>query len=113
MEYQKACLASTPDVTKANQQFLTSVVTKFTPEAYNTMRKYLGTMPELSNVISLQNRAQKFQSAGVTVARKALAQKGDFREKLGILAVSSSKKNAMAPVTAAAVCYRGMVSHDY
>lgn len=104
MEYQKYCMSTTPDLAKANQIFQSSVVSKFTPEAYNTLRRYMATMPDMKNVINLQLRAQKFTSAGVTVARKAVGEHGDFREKIGILAVrgkdlsnlllSSHKRNA-------------------
>ncbi len=85
-------MSTTPDATKANQIFQSSVVTKFTPEAYNTLRRYMGTMPDLKNVINLQLRAQKFTSAGVSVARKAVGkQGGDFREKINTLAVRYKK----------------------
>ena len=89
MEYQKYCMSTTPDVTKANQIFQASIVTKFTPEAYNTLRRYLESMPDIKNAINLQLRAQKFTNAGVSVSRKAVGKHGgDFREKIGTLAVS-------------------------
>jgi len=65
--------------------FQSAVVTKFTPEAYNTLKRFWGTSPETKNDINLQLRAQKFTSAGVTVARRAVAKKGDFREKISVL----------------------------
>jgi hypothetical protein len=80
-------MSTTSDAAKANQIFQSSVVTKFTPEAYNTLRRYMETMPDMKNVINLQLRAQKFTGAGVTVARKAVTNSGDFREKISILAV--------------------------
>lgn len=98
LEYQKYCMSTTSDATKANQMFQSSVVTKFTPEAYNTLRRYMETMPDMKNVINLQLRAQKFTSAGVTVARKAVAKRGDFREKISILA-EASKVFAMGKET--------------
>eukprot|EP00934_Nitzschia_sp_Nitz4_P006298 Nitzschia sp. Nitz4//scaffold126_size65214//3825//7324//NITZ4_006145-RA/size65214-snap-gene-0.55-mRNA-1//-1//CDS//3329534656//6288//frame0 len=88
LEYQKACGASNGDP-KALQAFLSTVVSKFTPEAYNTWRLYLETQPDLKTVMSLPIRSQRFISAGVAVARKAVHQKGDFRDKLNILAESS------------------------
>jgi hypothetical protein len=97
MEYQKHCSVATSDVTKANQTFMATVVSKFTPEAYNTLRVYMGTMPDMKNVINLQLRAQKFTNAGVTMARKALEKKGDSREKLSILAVCQIHKYTSLP----------------
>lgn len=88
MEYQKSCDSSTPDMAKAIQTFQNNLVSKFTPEAYNTMRRYLETMPDLKNAINLQLRNQKYSNAGLTVARKAVSKRGDFRDKLSVLAVS-------------------------
>ena len=87
MEYQKSCLASTPDAAKGNQAFMGTVVTKFTPEGFHTLRRYFGTMPDVKNFINLQLRAQKFTDAGVSMARRAFEKKGDNREKQAILAV--------------------------
>jgi hypothetical protein len=87
MEYQKSCLAGTPDAVKGNQAFMGTVVAKFTPEGFHTLRRYLGTMPDVKNVINLLLRAQKFTDAGVTMARRAFEKKGDAREKHVILAV--------------------------
>ena len=82
-------MSTTPDINKANQIFQASLVTKFTPEAYNTLRRYLESMPDLKNAINLQIRAQKFTSAGVSISRKAVGKHGgDFREKITTLAVS-------------------------
>jgi hypothetical protein len=89
MEYQKYCHKQNQDPAKANQIFQASVVTKFTPEAYNTLRRFFGMSPETKNDINLQLRAQKFTSAGVTVARRAIGKKGDFREKISILSEAS------------------------
>jgi hypothetical protein len=87
MEYQKSCLASTPDAAKGNQAFMGTVVTKFTPEGFHTLRRYFSTMPDVKNFINLQLRAQKFTDAGVSMARRAFEKKGDNREKQAILAV--------------------------
>ena len=87
MEFQKHCLAATPDAAKGNQTFMATVASKFTPEAFHTLRRYMGTMPDVKNVINLQLRGQKFTDAGITMARRALEKKGDPREKLTLLAV--------------------------
>jgi hypothetical protein len=88
MEYQKHCTASTPDAAKANQTFMATVISKFTPEAFHTLRRYMTTMPEVKSVISLQLRAQKITDAGVTMARRAIGRKGgDSREKQIVLSV--------------------------
>lgn len=80
-------MASTQDPGKANQAFLGTVTTKFTKEAFHTLRRYMETMPEIKNVVNLQLRAQKFTDAGVTMARRALETKRDSREKQTMLAV--------------------------
>jgi hypothetical protein len=90
MEYQKHCLGATPDAAKGNQTFMATVTSKFTPEAFHTLRRYMGTMPDVKNVINLQLRGQKFTDAGITMARRALEKKGDPREKHSILAVRTN-----------------------
>jgi vacuolar protein sorting-associated protein 16 len=98
MEYQKYCRSQNPDPSKANQIFQSAVVSKFTPEAFNTLRRYWGTNPETKNDVNLLLRAQKFTSAGVTVARRAIGKKGDFREKISVLS-EASKVFAMGKET--------------
>lgn len=89
MEYQKQCMAQTPDPLKANQAFMSTVVTKFTPESYNTLRRYWGTMPDIKNQISLQVRGQKFTDAGMSLAKRALDGANESREKQQILGEAS------------------------
>lgn len=88
MEYEKACMssASATDVSKAQATFLGTVVTKFTPEAFHTLRRYLMTMTDIKSVTNLLLRAQKFTDAGAAMALRALRE-SDLREKQGILAV--------------------------
>ena len=87
MEYQKHCLASTPDAAKATQAFMATVAAKFTQEAFHTLRQYLSTTPDVKNEINLLLRAQKFTDAGMTMTKRALATKGDAREKHTVLSV--------------------------
>jgi hypothetical protein len=87
MEYQKHCYSATQDPGKANQTFMATVTTKFTKEAFHTLRRYMGTKSDVKNVINLQLRAQKFTDAGVTMARRALDKKKDTRERHSMLAV--------------------------
>ena len=89
MEFQKYSHATTPDPAKANQAFMATVTTKFTKEAYHTLRRYMGTMPEIKNVVNLQLRAQKITDAGVTMARQAFETQRDMRDKQSILAEAS------------------------
>lgn len=96
MEYEKACMLSSPsgsaaagsgDVSKAQATFLSTVVTKFTPESFHTLRKYLMvTMSDIKSVTNLLLRAQKFTDAGAAMALRALSE-NDLREKQGILSV--------------------------
>lgn len=99
MAFQKHSLAATVDPAKANQAFMTTVTTKFTKEAFHTLRRYMATMPEIKNVTNLQLRAQKFTDAGVTMARRALEKKRDIREKQSIL-VEASRIFGMGKETA-------------
>jgi hypothetical protein len=90
MEYQKHCFASTPDAAKASHAFMATVASKFTPEAFHTLRRYLSTSPDVKNEINLLLRAQKFTDAGMTMTKRALTSKGDAREKHTILMVRST-----------------------
>ena len=89
MEFQKYSHAATPDPAKANQAFMATVTTKFTKEAYHTLRRYMETMPEIKDVVNLQLRAQKITDAGVTMARQAFETQRDMRDKQSILAEAS------------------------
>mmetsp|Transcript_25076 Transcript_25076/g.46768 ORF Transcript_25076/g.46768 Transcript_25076/m.46768 type:complete len:340 (+) Transcript_25076:3-1022(+) len=89
LEYQKYCMSQFPDPAKANQAFMNAVVTKFTPESYDTIKRYMGTMPDGKNEISLQIRAQKFTDAGMTMAKRALESKIESRGKQAMLGESS------------------------
>lgn len=81
---------STNDTARANQAFTSTVATKFTKEAFHTLRRYLSTLPDAKEALNLQLRAQKFTDAGVTMARRALDDRKDTREKQSILAVSET-----------------------
>jgi hypothetical protein len=98
LEYQKYCMNQYQDPTKASQAFMNAVVTKFTPEAYHTLRNYMGSMPDVKNEISLQVCAQKFTDAGMTIARRALESKIESRGKQAMLN-ESSKVFAMGKET--------------
>ena len=89
LEYQKHCTKQNPDPVKANQAFMAAVVSKFTPEAYGLIRKYMATMPDPKNEISLQVRAQKVNDAGMSVARRALESRDESRVRQAILLESS------------------------
>jgi len=89
MAYQKHCYMSTQDTGRANQAFMGTVTTKFTKEAFHTLRRYMSTLPDVKEVLNLQLRAQKFTDAGVTMARRALDKRKDMRERLSVLAESS------------------------
>jgi len=88
MEYERACMstASATDVSRAQTTFLDTVVRKFTPEAFHTLRRYLMTMTDIKSVTNLLLRAQKFTEAGSAMAIRALGE-SDLREKQGILSV--------------------------
>jgi len=87
MEYQKHCQNTHSDPNKAHQTFLGTVASKFTPEAFHTLRRYMSTIDHKTGV-ALQLRAQKYTDAGTTMGQRALDMQGDPREKLAVLAVS-------------------------
>ena len=89
--------ASAADVSKAQSTFLGTVTTKFTPEAFHTLRRYLGTTPDVKSVTNLLIRAQKFTDAGAAMSMRAIRE-NDFREKQGILSVRIL--SAIVPVAA-------------
>ena len=89
MEYQKHCMAQYQDPVKGNQAFMTTVVTKFSQESYNALRRYTSTMSDVKNEISLQIRRQKFVDAGITLAIRALDGKTESRGKQAILSEAS------------------------
>jgi hypothetical protein len=91
MEYERFCMstASGNDVSKAQSTFLGTVLSNFTPEAFHTLRRYLGTTADVKSVTNLLLRAQRFTDAGAAVADRA-TRESDLREKQGMLAVSLS-----------------------
>jgi hypothetical protein len=89
IQYRKHCMSQYQDALKANQAFLTTVVTKFPRESYNALRKYSGTMIDVKQEISLQIRRQKFVDAGITLAKRALDGKTESRGKQAILSEAS------------------------
>jgi hypothetical protein len=90
MEYERFCMstASGNDVSKAQSSFLGTVLSNFTPEAFHTLRRYLGTTADVKSVTNLLLRAQRFTDAGAAVADRA-TRESDLREKQGMLAEAS------------------------
>jgi hypothetical protein len=80
--------ASGNDVSKAQSTFLGTVLSNFTPEAFHTLRRYLGTTADVKSVTNLLLRAQRFTDAGAAVADRA-TRESDLREKQGMLAEAS------------------------
>uniref|UniRef100_A0A7S4JMZ7 Vacuolar protein sorting-associated protein 16 homolog n=1 Tax=Odontella aurita TaxID=265563 RepID=A0A7S4JMZ7_9STRA len=72
-------------------QFLSTVVTKFPPEAVNLLRQYYASDPDVKYAMNLLLRHQKFISAGTFMARRSLERpsaKGN-KEKLSLLKEAS------------------------
>lgn len=89
MEYEKTCMATINDPAKANATFLSTVVSKFTREGFNMMRRYYSTLSDVKHLMNLQLRAQKFTDAGAAMAARSLQteSKEDVRERQAMLAV--------------------------
>lgn len=90
LEYERSCLlnagTSTSDVARAQASFLTTVVSKFTTEAFHTWRRYVQATGDTKSLLSLLVKAQRFSDAGIAIGKKALRTE-DFREKQGMLSV--------------------------
>ena len=89
MEYEKACMASGSDVTAGQNTFIGTVITKFTPEGFDTLRRYLETMPDVKNVMNLLLRAQRSVDAGSAMAKKSYGRNNEPSERLKFLAEAS------------------------
>mmetsp|Transcript_17132 Transcript_17132/g.25327 ORF Transcript_17132/g.25327 Transcript_17132/m.25327 type:complete len:1041 (+) Transcript_17132:101-3223(+) len=89
MEYEKFCMSSSPDANVAQNTFLGTVINKFTPEGFHTLRRYLETMPDIKNLMNLLLRAQKSVEAGAAMSKKAFEPENETPEKLKFLAEAS------------------------
>jgi hypothetical protein len=69
--------------------FFGTVITKFTPEGFNTLRTYLETTPDVKNVVNLLLRATRFVDAGLEMAGSAMDPNLDPPEKQSKLMVRS------------------------
>lgn len=88
MEYEKTCMSTIHDPAKAQATFMSTVVSKFTREGFNMMRRYYSTLSDVKNLMNLQLRAQKFTDAGAAMAARSLRadNKEDARERQAMLA---------------------------
>lgn len=83
MEFERSCTLAQPppyDAAKAQASFFATVVSKFPPEGFHTLRRYLQTQPEAKSETTLLLKAQKFSTAGASLARRAFVEQ-DTREK--------------------------------
>ena len=80
--------ATGTDVSRAQATFLATVVSKFTPEAFHTLRRYLETTGDIRSLTALLLKAQRFSDTGMAIAAKAVKAE-DFRERQGMLSVSN------------------------
>ena len=88
MDFQRECLNENPDVGKAQAAFITAVATKFTPEAFHTVKRYLEIREDHKSLALLLARSQRFGAAGGSLLSRALKEE-DSREKQGILSEAS------------------------
>lgn len=89
MEYEKFCMSSSPDANAAQNTFLGTLINKFTLEGFNTLRRYLETMPDIKNLMNLLLRAQKSVEAGAAMSKKAFDSNTEMPEKLKYLGEAS------------------------
>ena len=72
MEFEKSCGQNIPDATRAQNMYLTTVTTKFPPEAINLLAQYFSSMNDVKHVMNLQIKAQNYAKAGAIIAERAL-----------------------------------------
>jgi len=88
LNFEKVCINATPDASKAQTNYLNSVVTKFPPEAVNLLSSYFGSMQDVKHIMNLQLRGQKYVAAGSIIAKRALSSTTE-RERLRLLQEAS------------------------
>jgi len=83
MEYEKSCTSQMMQQQHLNtnfqQNFIHTVITKFTHEAFHSLRRYLMTLSDVQGVKELLRNANKNSDAGLAIARKAF--EADERER--------------------------------
>ena len=89
MKYEMRCMAIAKDLSAGQNTFVGTVISKFTPEGFNTLRIYFETMPDVKNVVNLLLRAQQSIAAGSTMAKKAMEADIDPSERFNLLAEAS------------------------
>lgn len=81
-------MSSAADSAAGQSSFFGTVITKFTPEGFNTLRTYLETTPDVKSVVNLLLRATRFVDAGLGMAGSAMDANLDPPERQGKLMVS-------------------------
>jgi hypothetical protein len=81
MECEKACMSAAKDPSAAQSSFFGTVISKFTPEGFNTLRTYLETTADVKNVVNLLLRATRFVDAGLAMAGSSMDNKLDPQDK--------------------------------
>lgn len=66
--------------------FLSTVVAKFTPESFNTLRRYFETKGDSKSLTALFLKSQRPADAGNAMSIRGFFEE-DFREKQGMLSV--------------------------
>jgi hypothetical protein len=88
IEYEKSCLLSNAEQSKAQSIFLSSVVSKFPSEAVNLLTYYFSYLDDVKYVMNALLKSQKYVSAGTVMAKKALERSKD-RDRAMLLQVCS------------------------
>lgn len=81
-------MSAAQDSTTGLSSFFGTVITKFTPEGFNTLRAYLETTPDVKNVVNLLLRATRFVDAGLEMAGSAMDESLEPQERQSKLMVS-------------------------
>lgn len=86
MDYEKSCLSSNSEQSKAQSIFLSSVVSKFPSEVVNLLTHYYSYLDDVKYVMNALLKSQKFVLAGTVMAKKALERSKD-RDRAMLLQV--------------------------
>jgi len=81
---------SAKDSNAGQSTFFGTVIAKFTPEGFNTLRTYLETTPDVKTVVNLLLRATRFVDAGLEMAGSSMDPNLEQPEKQSKLMVRSN-----------------------
>lgn len=86
MEYEQSVMLPATDPARAQSTMLSTVVSKFTPEAFHMLRRYFLAKGDIKSLTALLLKSQRSVDAGNAMALRGLGE-SDPREKKGMITV--------------------------